>query len=98
MALAIFKDSNQLFQLMQNQWATQINPLIANPLNAVSVLKDIELINGVNVINHRLGNHQQGWFLVDKRGAAEIYRSAPFNSLTLQLTSDAAVTVSIGVF
>jgi hypothetical protein len=98
MALSIFKDNNQTFQLMQNQWATQINPVIANPVNNVSVLQNVSLINGVNVINHKLGQQQQGWFLVDQQGIASVYRSAPFNKITLQLTSSAAVTVSIGVF
>lgn len=40
----------------------------------------------------------QGWFLVDIQGPATIYSSAPFNNLTLTLTSNTAVTVSIGVF
>jgi hypothetical protein len=89
-----------LSNLMQlaTQWRAILNPVIANPLNNVSILQDIQLKNGVTTINHLLGQQQQGWFLVDIQGAATIYRSAPFNSTTLTLTSNAAVTVSIGVF
>lgn len=83
---------------MQNVWASQLNPTLSNPINRCSILKDVILISGLNVINHKLGAKQSGWFLTDLNGSANIYRSAPFNDLTLSLTSDANVTVSIGVF
>lgn len=84
--------------LLQDRWASIINPFLANPLNNQSILKNVALKNGVTVINHLLGQVQQGWFITDINGAAQIYRSAPFNNLTLTLTSNAAVTVSLGVF
>lgn len=83
---------------MQTRWKSIIDPLLTNRLNSASILSDVELAIGTNVINHRLGRMQQGWFLVDVDGAATIYRSANFNDKTLTLTSSAAVTVSIGVF
>lgn len=85
-------------ELMLTQWASQLEPLIGNPLNSVLILKNVELAMGDTVINHRLGKTQQGWFLVDIDGAATVYRSAAFNALTLTLNSSAAVTVSLGVF
>lgn len=85
-------------EMMQDRWAGVLNPVLANPLNDVSILKDVVLINGATVINHLLGKTQQGWFLTDVNGAATIYRSAPFNGSTLTLTSNAAVTVSLGVY
>lgn len=84
--------------LMQTQWAAILNPVVSNPLNAINILKSVSLANGSNVINHGLGQQQQGWFITDIQGSATIYRSAPFNNLTLTLTSSAAVTVDIGVF
>lgn len=75
-----------------------MDPIVSNGLNNVSVLEDIDLANGTTVVNHRLGRMMQGWFILDIDGAATIYRSAPMNTLTLTLTSDAAVTVKIGVF
>lgn len=86
------------FPQMLTKWSSTLNPLIKNPLNNVTILNNVSLINGVTVINHLLGQMQQGWFLVDIDGAATIYRSAPLNDLTLTLTSDASVVVSIGVF
>lgn len=84
--------------LMQTKWSSQLNPVLANPINNVSILKNISLKNGTTIIPHLLQRNPQGWFLTDIQGAATIYRSAPFNNLTLTLTSNAAVTVNIGVF
>jgi hypothetical protein len=83
---------------MVTQWKSLLDPLLASPLNDVSILKNVQLKNGTTTINHLLGAVQQGWFLVDIQGAATIYRSRPFNATTLTLTSNASVTVSIGVF
>lgn len=83
---------------MQTRWKSILDPFIANNLNSVNILSDIVLVNGITVINHLLSRKQQGWFLVDVQGPATIYRSAPFNDQTLTLTSNALVTVSIGVY
>lgn len=98
MALPIFQTTNRDLSMMQTQWASQLNPVLANPTTNLSVLSNIVLKSGNNVINHKLGQTQQGWILTDIQGAATIYRSAPFNDLTLTLNSSAPVTVSIGVF
>lgn len=83
---------------MQSKWASQINPIIANPLNNIQLLKNIQLASGANVINHGLGKTQQGWLLTDIQGVASVYRSEPFNDKTLTLIASAPATVSIGVF
>lgn len=82
----------------KQRWASQLNPVIANPMTSVSILEDVVLTTGVNIINHKLGRPQSGWFLTDIQGVATVYRSAPFTALTLTLTSSANVTCSIGVF
>lgn len=86
------------WELMNPILASTMNPIIASPLSSASILKNIVLVNGVSTINHKLGRMMQGWFLTDINSPATIYRSAPFNSTTLTLTSDASVIVSIGVF
>lgn len=96
--LPVFKDESQNFMLMQNRWKSELDPLLENPMSSVSILKNVLLAIGNNVINHRLGKKQQGWFLTDVNGVSSIYRSAAFNDLTLTLNSSAVVTVSIGVF
>ncbi len=80
------------------RWKVLIDPLLANPLNNASILVGVQLAIGATVINHKLGRPMQGWMILDIDGAATVYRSAPMNHLTLTLTSDAAVTITLGVF
>lgn len=79
-------------------WASSLNPLIANPINNAKILNGVTLSVGTNIINHGLGMVLNGWFLTDIRGPATVYRSAPMNSTTLTLTSDAEVICNLGVF
>lgn len=84
--------------MMQTKWKSQLDPVLANPMTNISILKNVQLKSGSNVINHLLGQMQQGWILTDIQGAVTVYRSAPFNEFTLTLISSADVTVNIGVF
>ncbi len=84
--------------LMQTTWAQMLNPIIAFPPVQGTLLTNIPLINGVTIVNTLLGRKMQGWIITDTNAAATIYRSAAMNDKTLQLTSNAAVTVSIWVF
>lgn len=86
------------FELMLTKWSSILNPFLANPMNQTSILKNVSLAASETKIAHLLGRPQRGWFIVDVDGAATIYRSQPFNSQFLYLTSNAAVTVNIGVF
>lgn len=98
MALPRFKNDDKDFQLMQSGWATQLEPLIAFPPNKGKLIKDVVLAIGANKIDHRLGRQPQGWIIADINAAATVYRSEPFNDLTLTLTSNAAATAQIWVF
>lgn len=98
MALPQFQGGDVPFQLMQNAWATQINPVLGNPLLKGNLLRGLALNTGANVINHLLSRKQQGWVLTDATGTATLYRSAPFNTLTLELTASAPITVDLLVY
>lgn len=98
MALNLFKSSDQTLMLLEKQWISQLNPLLANILTQGSLLPNISLINGVNTFNHYLGKQQTGWLITDQNSLASIFRSEPLNSQTLTLTSDANVTISLWVF
>lgn len=82
----------------QDLWSSDINPVLNLPPNQGLLLKNIPLINGVTVINHKLGRVMQGWSIIDQDAQASIYRSAALNNLTLTLTSNAACNVSLWVF
>lgn len=79
-------------------WASSLNPVLANPLNNISVLTNISFRVGVNILDHGLGRMMNGWFVIDPQGSGTLFRSQPLNKLTLTLTSDADFVSSIGVF
>lgn len=83
---------------MQNKWASQLNPLLNQPANNGIILSNINLVTGVNVINHKLNKKQQGWIITDLNAAVTIYRSQPFNDKTLTLTSSGPCTINLQVF
>lgn len=86
----------------QNTWATQLDPLLNNPLSKAIVLKNISLTMGANIINHNLGRKLQGWYPVRIRSAAAaFYDTQDTNTmphLTLNLTSSADVVIDLVVF
>lgn len=86
---------------MQNQWSSQINPLLDNAIVQGIFLTNVQLTTGTNAINHKLGYILRGWIITRKRGPAEIYdtnATNPFPNLTLNLTTDANVSVDLYVF
>lgn len=96
--LPIFQDPNKNLMLLQTSWKAAITPVIQNEINQGLLLTNINLINGVTVINHMLSRNMQGWMLADINAAATVYRSAPLNAVTLTLTSNAACVCSLWVF
>jgi hypothetical protein len=86
------------WSLANPKWASELNPIIGNPMTNMRILPNVTLATGNNVINHGLGKTQQGWVVIDIQGAATIYRDAPFNNTTLTLHASAGVIVSLGVF
>lgn len=99
--LPIFRTDDKDLVMLQTNWTRTLNPVIANPLNQGSILKDVSLKTGSNVINHLLGQKLQGWSLVRQRAAASIYDNQDSNQspqLTLVLVSSADVSVDLMVF
>lgn len=84
--------------MMQNAWARFLNPWLKNPFSSGVYLKDLSLVSGSNVINHKLGRAPQGWIIIDIQAAQTLYRSAAFNDLTLTLTASGNVIASLYVF
>ena len=87
--------------MMQTAWAQQLNPIIANPTIDNLILKNISLVAGVNVINHKLSRTLQGWKPVRVRGPSIIYDQQDSNQnpqLTLVLVASAPVVIDLEVF
>lgn len=101
MTLPIFQTSVKELSLMETSWASQINPILANPINQANILKNVVLINGTTTVNHLLGRNLQGWFIVGQNALASIHDAQATNqtpNLTLVLISNAAVTINLAVF
>lgn len=87
--------------MMQVRWATELNPLLANPLTNGLLLKNVALASGANVVNHKLQRPLQGWIPVRLRASATLYDTQDTNqtpTLTLNLVASAAVVADIWVF
>jgi len=98
MSLPTYKDDNKNLMLMQSNWSSQLNPVLSNPITNPTLLKNIKISTGTNVINHLLGVTQTGWIITDINAAVTLYRSQPFNPLTLTLVSSGNATISLAVF
>lgn len=98
MGLPIFQTDNKDLSLMQTRWKSELDPIIQNPLTDPLILTSVSLAPGVNVINHRLGRKPQGWFISDVNAAITLYRSQPFNDLTLTLTSSGVAIINLVVY
>ena len=89
------------WEIAQDRWAAQLDPVLALPQSQSIILKNVALINGTTVVNHKLGRNLQGWKIIRLRASATIYDNQDSNqtpNLTLILVSNAAVTVDLEVF
>lgn len=100
MSLPLYKSDNQSFTLMQTGWASQLNPVIANPLVNGVLQKNIKLVVGTNSINHMLGRNLQGYLITGMHNVyTQIFDTVSNTpSLTLNLNSSVAVTIDIYCF
>lgn len=96
--LPLFNTPDRSMMLLQTLWKSSLDPVLKLPFINGTEHLNIQINVGVTNINHKLSRIQQGWFLTDINGAASIYRSQPFNSTVLTLTSNAQVTVNLWVF
>lgn len=89
------------WDMASTPWASAIEPVISNPANNSIIIKNVALVSGSNVINHRLGSKLVGWKTTRVRAAATIYDtqdSNPTPTLTLVLVASAPVTIDLEVF
>lgn len=87
------------WELANTRWASTLNPLLAIPfLNGLEIDAIKLIANKPQAINHLLQRTMQGWFILDNIANTVIWRTQPFNDLTLTLESSANTTVSIWVF
>lgn len=96
-----FQGGDTSFQLMQNRWASLIEPTLSNPLVQGQLLTNVTIVAGSNVVNHKLSRPLVGWLVVRQRALASLFDTQDSNTrpaLTLLLTSSADVMVDLYVF
>lgn len=101
MALPNFQTSDRILSMLQTQWSSQIDPVLAQPIVNGRVITGVSLVTGSNTINTLLSRKLQGWIIVSKSAASDIYDSQATNNMsdkTLILNSSAPCVVSILVF
>lgn len=100
-AIALVQTQDRNVNQLQGNIKKAVDPVLANPLVDGQILQDVELVTGLNTINHGLGRNLQGWFLVRQRASASVYDTQDDNlnpALTLLLTASAPVVVNLYVF
>lgn len=85
--------------LMLTKWASQLNPVLSNIMVQGKAVNGVILAaNTPLVINTQLGRVQQGYIITDQNSAANVWRTQPYNDLTLTLEASANTTLNLWVF
>lgn len=85
----------------QDTWAQALDPIISNPLINGTLLKNVALVSGTNVINHKLSRSLVGWIPTRVRTSATFYDAQDQNQtpqLTLVLIASADSNIDLWVF
>lgn len=93
---------NLTWDMASNRWSSIIEPVINNPVNNSILLKNVSLVTGTNVINHRLSRKLIGWYPTRIRDvSATFYDEQDTNQtpqLTLVLIASDDVVIDLVVF
>lgn len=98
--LPLIQTAIRELQMLQSQWKAQIDPVISNSLIDGNQLKNISLVIGNNVINHKLARNYQGYIITGLRQNFSQIVESPSQrpDLNIILTSSAACTIDLYVF
>lgn len=95
-----FQTEDKDLSLLQNKWASILNPMLRKTILDGVQLSNIALVSGNNLISTGLGRKYQGYFLTGMRTAfAQLYEVPSTNpALNLTLNSNGSTTVDIWVY
>lgn len=101
MSLPILQSDSRVLNQMQTQWASELNPVLSNPLVSGRQIQSVSLATGANTVNHLLSRKLQGYIVTTKSADVTIYDSQLTNSMpdkTLVLVSTGPVVISLWVY
>jgi hypothetical protein len=83
-------------QLIQSNVEKAISGAISSPL-LNGLLKTADLVSGLTSIEHKLGRVPQGYIIIDKNNAANVYTASKDDKF-LNLNSSAACKIGLWIF
>ncbi len=100
MSLPQFNTSDRILSMMQSRWASQLDPVVENPLLKGVILKDVTLAIGDNTVDHKLQRVPQGYLVIDMKDVfSQIFRKeSSMPTLNIILNSSALTVVTLYVF
>lgn len=98
--LPLFQSSIRELQMMNTQWKSILDPVLSIPMLSGIQLKNINVVSGNNVINHRLQRNYQGYLVTGMRGAfVQLYDSiSQTPDLTLRLNSNGTAVLDLWIW
>lgn len=99
--LITFYTKNEEINRIVNNFDNAISPVLSNPFLDYSLITNVSLTTGDNLVDHKLSRAPVGWVVVRKRSSANLYDKQDTNTTptkTYVINSDAAVTVDIYFF
>jgi len=95
-------DISRSLQLVQDNVAAAINPILASPLASSQYIDSVSLSSGVNKVEHKLGRAVRGYIITSSSSPStfsDTIASKPSDgNLYITLTTSAATTCSLLVF
>ena len=82
----------------QDRWATDINPVLNNPIVLGNQLVNIALKVGSNTIDHKLGKKYTGYIITGMHGAFTQIYDTPSQRPALQLILNSSVATSVDIY
>lgn len=84
---------------VQNNIQIFSDSVVEIPLLDGILIKDVVLTTSETLVDHKLGREPQGWLIVKKNAAQDIYESgSTLKQRFLSLTAAGTVTVTLWVF
>ncbi len=99
--LPIFNTDDRVVSMLQTRWSALISPFLESKVIQGQQLNDITLVSGDNTINHKLSRKLQGYMVVLKSAASDIYDKQATNTMTdktLVLNASSPCVISLWVY
>lgn len=74
-----------------------LQPLLKCPLIDGTLLENLDLATGPNIVDHKLGREPRGWYIVSPKANESVWQTASTRS-SLTLNASGPITLSLWCF